>query len=140
MIAVICYTSSKPKHVTYFTQHALILQCEIPSREFEVKMEGANFYETLHKKDLDCANSGDLSTILGPNNKSFWGFSPLDSTQGFQSDLLAGSLKNTFPPAYFQMLASLQYSWSLITLNRRLRFSRFIVMTKMSPQMKSLKQ
>ena len=39
-------------------------------------MEGTNFYETLCKKDLDCANSGDLSTILGPNNKAFRVFTP----------------------------------------------------------------
>ena len=45
-------------------------------------MGGTNFFKTLYKKDLDCANSEDLSTMLGPNNKSFPGFhpwTPLDS-------------------------------------------------------------
>ena len=32
--------------------------------------------KTLYKKNLDRANSGDLSTMLGPNNKSFRGFHP----------------------------------------------------------------
>ena len=30
----------------------------MPSSEFEVKMEGTHFYETLSEKDLDYANSG----------------------------------------------------------------------------------
>ena len=47
-------------------------------------MEGTNFYETLHKKDLDCANSGDLSTILGQNNKSFRGFHPWTPIRDFR--------------------------------------------------------
>ena len=60
MIGVICYTQSKPKHVTYSTQHALILQCQIPSSKFEVKMEGIKFYETLYKKAIEFACSKDL--------------------------------------------------------------------------------
>ena len=91
---MICHTCSKPKHV--------------PSSEFEVC-----------KKDLDCANSGDLSTILGPNNKSFQGFYLWTPLRGFR---VIGWLAGVSLAFYFQKLASLQYSWSLITLNRRLRF------------------
>ena len=40
--------------------HALILWCEIPSSKIEVKMERTNFYETLYKKALECANSENL--------------------------------------------------------------------------------
>ena len=82
-------------------------------------MERTNFYETLYKKDLDCANSGDLSTILGPNNKSFQGFYLWTPLRGFR---VIGWLAGVSLAFYFQKLASLQYSWSLITLNRRLRF------------------
>ena len=47
-------------------------------------MEGTNFYEILYKKDLDCANSGDLSTILGLNNKIFRGFRPWTPLRNFR--------------------------------------------------------
>ena len=60
MIVVICYTQSKPKHVKYSTQHALILQCEILSSKFIVKMERRKFYETLFKNALEFASSRDL--------------------------------------------------------------------------------
>ena len=39
-----------------------------------MKMEGTNFYKTLSKTDLDCVNSGDFCTTLGPSNKRFRGF------------------------------------------------------------------
>ena len=84
-------------------------------------MEGRHFYETLYKKDLDCANSGNMSTILGPNNKSFRGFHPWTPVRGFRViDRLARWIRAS-PAFYFLKLASLQYAWSLITLNRRLR-------------------
>ena len=38
----------------------------------------------IRKKDLDCENSGDLSTILGPNNKSFQAFYPWTPRRGFR--------------------------------------------------------
>ena len=60
MIAVICHTQSKPKHVKYSTQHALILQCEIHSGNFEVKIERTKFYETLYKKALEFTSSREL--------------------------------------------------------------------------------
>ena len=85
-------------------------------------MEGTNFYETLYKKDLDCANSGDLSTILGPNNKSFRNFHPWTPLRDFRVIGWLARWIRVSPAFYFQKLASLQYSWSLITLNRRLRF------------------
>ena len=85
-------------------------------------MEGTNFYETLYKKDLDCANSGDLSTILGPNNKSFRSFHPWTPLRDFRVIGWLARWIRVSPTFYFQKLASLQYSWSLITLNRRLRF------------------
>ena len=84
-------------------------------------MERTNFYETLYKKDLDCANSGDLSPILGPNNKSFQGFHLGTLLRSFR---LIGWLARWIRGStafYFQKLASLQYSWNLIILNRRLR-------------------
>ena len=85
-------------------------------------MEGTNFYETLYKKDLDCANSGDLSPTLGPNNKGFQGFHLWTPLGGF---ILIGCWLTEYavhPHIFFQKLASLQYSRSFITLNRRLRF------------------
>ena len=85
-------------------------------------MEGTNFYETLYKKDLDCANSGDLSTILGPNNKNLWDFHPWTPLRGFRVIGWLARWIRVSLAFYFQNLASLQYSWSLITLNRRLRF------------------
>ena len=61
IIAAISYTQSKPKYVKYSTQHALILSCEIPSSELEVKMERTKFFETLYKKALEFASSKDLT-------------------------------------------------------------------------------
>ena len=60
MIVVICYSQSKPKHVKYFTQHALIFLHKIPSSKFEVKMERTKFYDTLYNKALEFASSRDL--------------------------------------------------------------------------------
>ena len=85
-------------------------------------MERTNFYETLYKKDLDCANSGDLSTILGPNNKSLRGFHPWTPLRGFRVIGWLARWIRVSLAFYFQNLASLRYSWSLITLNRRMRF------------------
>ena len=87
-------------------------------------MERTNFYETLYKKYLDCTNSGDLSPMLEPNNKSFQGFHLWTPLRGFTMiGWLAGWLAAGGSPSfYFQKLASLKYSWSLITLNTRLRF------------------
>ena len=85
-------------------------------------MELRNFYETLYKKDIDCANSGDLSTILGSNNKAFRGFHVWIPLWGFRGIGWLARWIHVSPAFYFQKVASLQYSWSLITLNRRLRF------------------
>ena len=85
-------------------------------------MERTNFYETLYKKDLDCANSGDLSTILGPNNKTFRSFHPWTPLRDFRVIGWLARWIRVSPAFFFQKLASLQYSWSLITLNRKLRF------------------
>ena len=60
MIAAMSYTQSKPKHVKHSTQHALILQCEIPSSEFKIKMQRTKFYETLYKKARNFTSSRDL--------------------------------------------------------------------------------
>ena len=85
-------------------------------------MEGINFYETLYKKDLDCALSGDLSTIIGPNNKIFRSFHPWTPFRDFRVTGWLARWTRVSPAFYFQKLSSLQYSWSLIILNRRLRF------------------
>ena len=46
--------------------------------------EGTNFYKTLHKKDLDGANSGDFCAILGPNNKRYRDFHPWTPLRDFR--------------------------------------------------------
>ena len=41
--------------------HIFHIAClHFPSSEIEVKMERTNFFETLYKKALECANGGDL--------------------------------------------------------------------------------
>ena len=45
------------------------LKCEIPSSEIKVKTERTNFYETLYKKALECANNGDLIQQTAQYNK-----------------------------------------------------------------------
>ena len=56
-------------------------------------MERTSFYETLYKKYLDCTNSGDLSPMLEPNNKSFLGFHLWTPLRGFtMTGWLAGWL------------------------------------------------
>ena len=85
-------------------------------------MEGTNFYETLSKTDLDCVNSGDFCTTLGPSNKRFRGFHLWTPLRDFRVIGWLDRWIRVSSAFYFQKLASLQHSWSLITLNRRLRF------------------
>ena len=47
-------------HVKYSSYHASVLYCEIPSSNFEVKMERTKFYETLYQKALEFANNKEL--------------------------------------------------------------------------------
>ena len=65
----------------------------------------------IYKKDLDCANSGNLSKILGPNNKSFQAFHPWTPLRGFRVIGWLAYWIRVSPAFYFQKLASL-YFWA----------------------------